>query len=114
MTKTEVLNAIINGAEITNEMREFAQHELELIANKNSKRAEKEKAKRAEVDEPLMAQLTEFLQGKSAVASEIGVALEISTQKATHIAKRLVDSGVAKSTDVKVKGGRTCKSYSLV
>ena len=50
----------------------------------------------------------------SDVASSIGTALGISTQKASALCKLLVDGGKLTVADVKVKGKGTVKQYAVV
>ena len=47
------------------------------------------------------------------VASEIGKALGVSTQKASSLCVLMVKDGRLKVTDLKVKNKGTVKSYSL-
>ena len=50
---------------------------------------------------------------KEQIASEIAVALEISTQKTSALCRQLVENGTLNAEDVKVKGKGKVKGYTL-
>jgi hypothetical protein len=61
-----------------------------------------------------MNSIVEYIKTNgSQVASALGAALGISTQKASALCKILVDGGELTVADVKVKGKGTVKCYSL-
>lgn len=109
MTTNELLTAIVSRSLITDEMVEKAQAMLDVDAkskaNGIAKRAEKASAENA----PLIAECVKFLADGAHTASEIAIALDISTPKATVIAKA-VPNVVIGSTKLK---GRSVKTYSL-
>lgn len=113
MTTIELLNAIINGNEITDEMRAKATEIKEKAQAKASSKSAKEKQKKAEENAPLLAKVREYLATtKAAGASEVGTAIGVSTPKATALLKVLVANEEVTSVDGKV-GKNKCKVYSL-
>jgi hypothetical protein len=60
-----------------------------------------------------MAKICDLLANGSMVASDIGKALEVSTQKASALCVLLVKEGTVCCTDLKVKGKGTVKCYAL-
>jgi CRP-like cAMP-binding protein len=110
MTKRDLFEAIVNGAEITEEMKELAAHEIQKLDEANEKRKEKLAAKKAE-NEPLKQKIyDDILKELPTTATVVGEYLEISPQKATVLLKQLVAEGKATQTDVKVKN-RSAKGY---
>ena len=108
MTKREFLNAVI--AETQNEeLKAFATSEIEKLDVRNAKRSERP-SKTQIANEPIIKAIAEVLTNEPMLASEIAKACEISTQKASALAKKV--EGV-KVTDVKVKGKGTQKGYYL-
>lgn len=111
MTNREFYTAVIN-ANVNAELNEFAQTAIEKLDAANAKKAEKLAEKRAEeqpIYDALAACLTEEPQTASDLAAQVP---EISSvQKASSMLRKLVDLGVAVSTDLKVKG-RTAKGYA--
>ena len=61
-----------------------------------------------------MASILAHLANGSAVASDIGAALGISTQKASALCGLLVKEGKMTVVDTKVKNKGTVKQYTLV
>ena len=87
---------------------------LVALDAKNSKRAETEKAKRAETDAPLFVALNDYLAcHELVIASEVATALGISTSKASALLRKLATNGTVTVCDVKVKGKGTVKGYAL-
>lgn len=84
-------------------------HSLDLAAARNSaKRAEK-----LEAEAPLVASITELLTTEPITTSELAAAVSVTPSKASYILRSLVEEGVAKVTDVSVKGKGKQKAYSL-
>lgn len=111
MTNREMLENVVNGT-ITAETVEKAQAELAKLDEVNAHRAKAKAEKKAAVDNPLIEQATEIFSNATApmTASELAKALDITTSKATVIAKAVEGITI---TDIKVKGGRSVKGYSL-
>ena len=122
MDTRDFLNSVIalagdnvEGELVKTLMVEKATAMLVALDRKNGKRAETEKAKRAEANAPLLANLVEYMTTHGdTIASDIATVLGVSTSKATALAKSLVAEGKATVRDVKVKGKGTVKGYSLV
>ena len=119
MTQREFFTAIVNAYDVEptetqwEELKNFATESIAKLDARNAKRASKPSKKSIE-NEPIKASIVDFLANGSHLASEIASGCEISVSKASALCRQLVESGVLTSTDVKVKGKGTQKSYSLV
>ena len=107
MTQREFFNAVIDGT-VTEEMVQFANESIAKLDARNSKRNEKRVDKHA--DERTAIANVLALADKPMLASEIGIATKMSTQKVSGLVKRI--EGV-KVTKVKVKGKGEQNAYSL-
>ena len=106
MTKREFLNAVI--AETTNsDLASFAVSELEKLDARNAKRANT-LSKTQKENAPLIAKIATLLTSEPKLASELAKEMEISTQKASALVKKVEGVSVC---DVKVKGKGTQKGY---
>jgi predicted HTH transcriptional regulator len=112
MTNREFLTAVAQNETLSVEIREHANAMLVKADEKNAKRRETPN-KTQLANEPIKAQILELLADKSMVASDIARELEITTQKASALARQLVESGQLSVADVKVKGKGSVKCYSL-
>lgn len=115
MTKIEAYRAVATG-EVTEEVREkFVEliEAYEAEAGKRRERAAVKRAEKLEAEKGLEAAVYEFLGEEAVSASQIMEAVEglTSVQKATSIAKRLVEAGMAEQVELKVKG-RKIKGYT--
>ena len=114
MTTREFLNSIATNENLPTDVREYAQDGIEKLNAKNAKRASTP-SKTAIANEPIKAKIVEYLTAnKVATASDISVALEISTQKASALARQLTESGVLTVNDVKVPKKGTVKAYAIM
>ena len=111
MTTREFFTAILS-ADVADDVKEFASQGIAKLDSRNQKRAEKP-SKTALANEPIKASIVDLLAGGGRVASEIGVALDISTNKASALCRQLVEGGKLTVTDIKVKGKGSVKYYSL-
>ena len=110
MTMKEMLTAVVEGAVVTAEMAEKAQAELAKMAAEAERRALKAAEKRTSEDAPLLAQAAELLSDHVVrTAKDIGVALNVSTPKATALMRKLEGVKVSEVTVDK----RIVKGYSL-
>jgi len=108
MTQREFFNAVI--AETQNkDLAQFAVEALEKLDVRNAKRASTP-SKTQKENAPLIAKIGELLTSEPMLASEIASTLEISTQKASALVKKVEGVSVV---DVKVKGKGTQKGYFL-
>lgn len=119
MTNREFYVAIVNGTELTEEMKAFAEEAIVKLDAVNSKRRETAEAKRAEkeaekapIREAIMAVITDEPKTATTLIAEAGV--EIKPQSIPSLLKPLVESGVLEKVDVKVKGKGTQKGYKVV
>ena len=112
MTNREFYTAIIN-ANVADDLKTYAQGEIDKLDARNDKRKNTQ-TKAQKENEGVMTAIVETITANgSMVASEIGSALNISTQKASALCKLLVDGGKLTVADVKVKNKGTVKQYSL-
>lgn len=109
MTTREFLNALTLEGELEAKRLEL----ISKLDEKNAKRASKP-TKTQEANEPIKAAILAYVEANpKAVASDIGKALDISTQKASALAFELVKAGALTREDIKVKGKGTVKGYSV-
>lgn len=103
MTKREVMNAILK-ADVAEEIKEFAQNELDKMDRANAKRASKPTKAYIE-NTPLVEKiyeeiLTEEPKFREDIAEELGV----TPGKVGALMKRVIAEGKGKKVEVKVKG----------
>lgn len=112
MTTREFLNSIIS-ANISDDVTAQAQAMIANLDKRNAKRASTP-SKTAIANEPIKASIVDlFANGGSKTASEVAVALTITTQKASALLRQLVENGTLTSTEVKVPKKGKCKAYAL-
>jgi hypothetical protein len=112
MTQREFLTkvkAIVEDAELIAKADEL----IAGLDKKNATRSAKPSKTQIE-NEPIKASILEFLVGgKVQTAPEIAVAVGISTQKASALAKQLVESGKLVQSEIKVPKKGKMKAYSI-
>lgn len=110
MTRKEFLNAVAEQR-VNEEVAAFAAMELEKIAVASEKAKAKRNEKTTAENAELIEKVADFLreQGAPVTASVIGEALEVSTSKATHLAKR-VEGVVIGEAIIK---NRVVKTYAV-
>ena len=114
MTNREFYTAIIANANVADDLKTYAQGEIDKLDARNDKRKNTQ-TKAQKENEGIMTAIVDTITANGAmVASEIGTALNISTQKASALCKLLVDGGKLTVADVKVKNKGTVKQYSAV
>lgn len=111
MTKREFLNAVV-ASDMADEIKEYAQSQLEKMDFANEKRRNK-LSKKAEANLPIIEAIEKMLTSEPQTATVIGEQVGISTQKASSLLRKVVASGFAEKVDVKVKGKGTQKGYLL-
>lgn len=112
MTQREFFNAVIN-AEINDEMSAFAKEAIKKLDKRNEKRSST-KSKTQIENEGIKAKILEILTpDELKLALQIGLALDISTNKASALLRQLVEAGLATVQDVKIPKKGTVKGYSL-
>lgn len=113
-TEREFLTAIVKG-DFGTEFTDFAKARIAALDKKNAQRkvSKSALAHKAENDGFKSAILAALADGTTKKASDLAIALNVSTQKISALAKQLVDSGAITVSDVKVKGKGTVKGYTL-
>ncbi len=113
MTQREFYNAIVNAYDVEptetqwEELKNFATESIAKLDIRNAKRSERE-TKTQKENKPIIEKIASVLTSEPMLASEIASACEISTQKASALAKKVEGVSVC---DVKVKGKGTQKGY---
>ena len=114
MTEREFLTKVLAIEGIATELSDYATEGIAKLDARNDKRKNTQ-TKAQKENEGVMTAIVNHLTANGAdVASGIGTALGISTQKASALCKLLVDGGKLTVADVKVKGKGTVKQYSIV
>ena len=112
MTNREFYKAVI-GSEVNEELKAFAQAEIDKLDKKNEKRKNTQ-TKTQKENEGVKTSIVNLIEEKgSMVASVIATELNISTQKASALCKQLVEEKELVVSDIKVKNKGTLKQYSL-
>lgn len=113
MTKRDFLKAVMNG-EINDEIKAFAEEEIEKLDTANAKRREKTSKKREE-NKPLLDQIYNEILGKEPkTATSVAEVIQTSFQKASSLLKILVEEGKAEVQEIKVPKKGKCKGYTKV
>lgn len=113
MTNREFFNAIASNATLSAELVEFATEAIAKLDKRNASRSSKP-SKTAIANEPIKASITEYVTSHAnALASDIAVACEISTQKASALCVQMVKDEVLTVCEVKVPKKGKVKAYSL-
>lgn len=115
-TNREMFTYIVNGGEVTEDVKAWFVEEIEKLDRKNEKARERA-AKKKEEQQPFIDAVLEYLDGKEepVTASEVLENVEIfeSVQKASAILRGLVKNGFAESEEIKTKKGKV-KGYKLI
>lgn len=113
MTKREFLTMVANG-EINEEIKAFAEEEINKLDATNAKRREQSSKKRAE-NQPLLDKIyNEILGDEPKTASEVAEIIETSVQKASSLLRTLEGEGKANSAEIKIPKKGKCKGYTKV
>ena len=118
MTNREFFVAIASNTNLTADLREHAQTQVDKMDASNAKNRGKE-SKTYKANLPLMAEVLELLAEKSMLTSEVAVAMSteerpISTSKASSLLRTLEGEGKVTSVKVKVKGKGEQTQYTIV
>ena len=115
MTKKEMCNYIVNGGEITEEVKAWFVEEIEKLDKENEKARERAAKKKAE-NQPFIDAALEYLDGKEepVTASELKENVDIfeNVQKASATLRTLEKEGIVESDEVKTKKGKV-KGYKV-
>lgn len=112
MTNREFYTLIANNENLQAEIVVFAQNAIEKLDARNRNRSSKP-SKTAIANEPIKMRIREYLTDKTGTASEIAVALEITTQKASALCRQLVEDGILTKSEVKIPKKGVQKAYTL-
>ena len=115
MTNREFYTNIANGT-ITEAEKEFALAAIAKMDATNEARKNKTSPKDAEkaaADAVVRENIFALLTADPQTASDLAVAVGVSTPKATAELRKLVAEGRVVSADIKVPKKGTCKGYSL-
>lgn len=113
MTERELLQAIVDGTEITAEMQTKAQAMIDSLDKKNAKRKESGTAKQRENAEIKAKILDLMTAGQVYTAKELADTIELTTQRTSALCGQLVTAGKLEKTEVKTKSGKVL-GYSLI
>ena len=112
MTNREFYKAII-GSEVSEEIKAFAQEQIDKLDSKNEKRKNTQ-TKTQKENEGIKTQIVNLIEENgSMVASVIATKLNISTQKASALCKQLVEEKELVVSDIKVKNKGALKQYAI-
>lgn len=112
MTAREYFNAILKLDNLPADLAAETEKAIARLDKRNEQRKDKP-SKTQTANEPIKIAILELLSGGAMVASDIGRALNISTQKASSLCHQLVAEKKATVADIKVKGKGTVKQYSV-
>lgn len=113
MTEREFLTKVLAIEGIADDLKTHAEEGIAKLDARNDKRKNTQ-TKAQKENEGIMTAIVDHLTANGAsVASAIGTAIGISTQKASALCKLLVDGGKLTVEDVKVKNKGTVKQYSV-
>ena len=113
MTQREFFTAIVNACDVEpteaqwEELKAFATESIAKLDARNAKRANT-LSKTQKENAPLIEKIATLLTSEPKLASELAKEMEISTQKASALVKKVEGVSVC---DIKVKGKGTQKGY---
>lgn len=116
MTLRDFYEAIIAGAEITDEMKEIATKKIEQLDKKKEyNRTHKRSSKKSEANEVFKEAIVNFLSETQAPvkAKDIAAATGMSSQKVSALARQLVEDRRLVAGEEKIKGNRLVKTYAI-
>ena len=118
MTNREFFVAIASNTNLTEDLREHAQAQVDKMDASNAKNRGKE-SKTYKANIPLMAEVLELLAEKPMLTAEVAIAMSteerpISTSKASALLRTLEGEGKVTSVKVKVKGKGEQTQYTII
>ena len=121
MTKREVMNAIVNG-EMNEEVKAWAEHEIEKMDAANEKRKTNPTGKakaNAELNATVKEAIYEVLTTVPTLVADIKAALaereiDVTPQRINALARILVDEGKVAATKVKVPTKGEQRAYNKI
>ena len=108
MTKRDYFTAILSKYPLTEDEKAFVEHELELLAKKNS--AEKKPTAQQAQNEVIKTAIAEGMTPNrlytvTEIQKEIGACAEMSNQRVSALLRQMKDDGIVTRTEDK------CKAY---
>lgn len=114
MTEREFLNGVLAIEGLSKELTDHATERITALDARNDKRKNTQ-SKAQKENEGIKQTIYDLLVANgSMVASEIGNALTLSTQKVSALCGQMVTAELLTVVDVKVKGKGTVKQYTAV
>ena len=114
MTQRDFYKAVME-AEVSQELKDFAESAIAKLDAKNAKRATTPTKKQIENIE-ISNKILEYISGteNGALIVDIAAALEISKPKASALCVQMVNSGKLIDTTISIKGKGKFKRYSIL
>lgn len=114
MTNREFFTAIAAMENLSEELIQHAEAELEKLDRRNAARAAKP-SKAQKENEPIKEEIVKFLTEKGGLrtASEVMEACKISVQKASALCRQLVEEGALTVQEIKVPKRGKQKAYAI-
>ena len=114
MTEREFLNGVLAIEGLSKELTDHATERITALDARNDKRKNTQ-SKAQKENEGIKQTIYDLLVANgSMVASEIGNALTLTTQKVSALCGQMVTAELLTVADVKVKGKGTVKQYTAV
>lgn len=115
MTNREFFSAILNNETLSDELRAHAEAQIAKL-DKAIETRKSHPTKASVANAPLLANLRAFINENDGTftATILAPLFEVSTQKISALLRALVDEGMLKPCDVKVKGKGTMRGYTKV
>ena len=115
MTNREFFSAILNNETLSEELRAHAEAQIAKL-DKAIETHKSHPTKASVANAPLLANLRAFINENDGTftATILAPLFEVSTQKISALLRALVDEGMLKPCDVKVKGKGTMRGYTKV
>lgn len=115
MTNREFFSAILNNETLSDELHAHAEAQIAKL-DKAIETRKSHPTKASIANAPLLANLRTFINENDGTftATVLAPIFEVSTQKISALLRALVDEGMLKPCDVKVKGKGTMRGYTKV
>jgi hypothetical protein len=114
MTEREFLNGVLAIEGLSKELTDHATERITALDARNDKRKNTQSKAQKENEGVKQTIYDLLIANGSMVASEIGNALTLSTQKVSALCGQMVTANLLTVADVKVKGKGTVKQYTAV
>lgn len=113
MTNREFFSAILNNETLSDELRAHAEAQIAKL-DKAIETRKSHPTKASVANAPLLANLRTYINehNETFTATVLAPLFEVSTQKISALLRALVDEGMLKPCDVKVKGKGVMRGYT--